>query len=161
MTLYIPDASAIIALESACGAAGHNIDDILESLTDLAISGNLVCPPLVIKECKRLGEGEPTTRWLRASSGHFGQSDDSWEYMEIVLANCPGLLDPDDMDENPQVAVLALALFLKERCAENVVVVTDQWIDNPIRQAMGSAAPLVDVSALTVELFILEVTSQG
>jgi hypothetical protein len=159
MTLYIPDASAIIALEDACTASSRGVEDVLESLTDLAIAGDLVCPPLVLKECKRLGDGEPTTRWLKSTSGHFGPSDDPWEYMETVLASCPGLLDPDDIGENPQVAVLALALFMQRSRNDEVFVVTDQWVDNPIRQSMGSAAALVQISTLTVDQFVEIVTA--
>jgi hypothetical protein len=154
VTIYIPDASALIALEEACLNAGHQIDEVLEGLTDLAIAGKLLCPPLVVRECKRLGDGEPTTRWLKASSGHFGQSDDPWEYMEVVLSRCPLLLDPDDTEENPQVAVLALALYLTDIQDDDVIVITDQWVDSPIRQSLGNAAPAVLVQTRTVEQLI-------
>ncbi|QHF21654.1 hypothetical protein GTU71_12975 [Rathayibacter sp. VKM Ac-2762] len=159
MPLYILDASALIALEDTCIDAGHQIEDILDSLTELAIQGSLVCPPLVIKECRRLGDGESTVRWLRASSGHFSRLDDPWDYMETVLSSCPELIDPDDMNENPQVAVLALALFSQTTSNEEVIVVTDQWVDSPMRQSLGTAAAVIDVMALPVKDFVLTVAA--
>jgi hypothetical protein len=154
VALFVLDASAYIALEVTCTDGGYDINDILDLMTDLAATGCLKSPPLVLQECKRLGKDESATRWLRASSGHFSAADDSWEHMEAVLTACPALLDPDDLNENPQVAVLALALHAQDAQGQQVIIVTDQWVDNPLRQALGNAAAVMSVTAQPVEMFI-------
>jgi hypothetical protein len=155
MTIFVLDASAIIALEDACDGAGVAVDEILDQLTDLAIAAELTCPPSAVKDCLRLGAGEAATRWLRSASGHFGRIDDPWEFMETVFAECPDLLDPDDPDDDPQVAVLALALYVTENSVGvEVIVVTDQWAENPIKSPLGPCAELVGVPALNVGQFL-------
>lgn len=136
--------------------AGHSLADVLEAMTELAIAGDLTCPPIVLRECRKFGEDEPVTRWLRATSGHFKASDDPWEYLEQVLASCPMLIDPDELGESPQTTVLAMALFQGESRTD-VVIVTDQWQDLPTRQALGNAASALSVRAISVENFLGEI----
>lgn len=153
MPLYIFDASAIIALEEACATAGHDFEDVADALTDLAMKHEMSCPPVVLRQCREYGEGEAGTRWLKSVSGHFVGIADPWEYLETVLAACPSLIDPDDPNESPQATVLAMALF-KKRTRPDVVLVTDQWVDMPTRIALGSAARLVGVSAISPDALI-------
>lgn len=153
MPLYILDASAVVSLADTCDAVGHAWDEVADALTELAIAGDLTCPAIVIRECRRYGEDEPSTKWLRQASGHFANSEDPWEYLEEVLATCPTLIDQDETGENPQATVLAMARF-QSQSRDDVIIVTDQWSDLPTRRALGSAAAAMGVSAITVQAFV-------
>lgn len=152
MRIYILDSTAVISLGDACDAAGHRFEDISEVMTELSADGQLTCPPLAIRRCNELGREEAGSRWLRAASGHFRDSDESWEHYEEVLDTCADLVDPDDDEENAQVSVLALAI--KFQAIHDVVVVTDQWVDTPLNISQATAANQLSITAITVAAFI-------
>lgn len=155
MPIYVIDAHALIALEEATASLGEDFLRLLDRMTDLAAAGKLICPPLVIAECRNYADGDRVTSWLRAASGHFNDTSEHWSYMEHVLDGCPSMLDPDDPDENPQVAVLALALYRGE--SAKTIVVTEEWIDQPGRVSLGNACQKLGTKAIGSTAFIRRV----
>jgi hypothetical protein len=158
--LYILDASAVIALEEACLNAGLEFDEVTDVLTDLAIAKDLACPPVVLRQCREFGDGDGGTRWLKGVSGHFAGIADPWEYLETVLAACPTLINADDPNESPQATVLALALY-RAQTRTDVTIVTDQWVDMPGRTALGPAASLVRVQAITPDALVSAIANSA
>lgn len=153
MHRYILDATAVIALEDDCNAGSFVLDDVLDYMTTLAINGSLICPRLAIDQCRKLGSSDPGTRWVRTASGHFDDTEESWEYYDQVLDSCNDLVDPDDLEENPQVGVLASALKHRDG-GYDVTVVTAQWENNPLQRSQGSAASMLNIPAISMRAFL-------
>jgi hypothetical protein len=158
VAFYIFDASAVIALEEACLAAHVAFNEVSDVLTDLAIGQDLACPPIVLRECREYGDSDAGTRWLKSVSGHFVGNADPWEYLETVLTGCPTLINPDDPNESPQATVLAMALY-KSQSRQDVVLVTDQWINMPNRIALGPAALQLGIDAIATDALVAAVTA--
>lgn len=155
--MYVIDATGLIALEARASEVGASFRDLLSTLTTLAESGDLVCPPLVVAECRRLGATDLITSWIRAAQGHFSDASPSWDLAAEVLAKCPGLIHPDDTEESSQVEVLALAIA-RQRTQHDVVVVTEQWDDLPDRSALGPVAFHAGVCAISTPAFVARLT---
>ncbi|KUM30326.1 hypothetical protein AQ436_12090 [Arthrobacter sp. EpRS66] len=155
MRLFVLDATSIIALEESCKDNLLSLEDVLAKLTNLAINGNLICPRLAIDQCKKLGPADRGTTWVRGVSGHFSTQEESWEYYEQVLDTCDQMVDPDDLDENPQVGVLAAALKHRDSGRE-VVVVTEQKVDTPLQMSQATAAQLLHIDTQSVETFLMQ-----
>jgi hypothetical protein len=159
VALYILDATAVVALEDCCTVESVPFQAVLDALTGLAEMGDFVCPPIVVKQVRTFADGEFVSTWLRSTAGHFGDVVDPWDYLETVLLECPGLIDPDSTQESPQAVVLALALHRQDVGAE-VLVVTDQWSDLPNRQSLGSACGSLGIAAISVHELLTRLVPQ-
>lgn len=158
--IFVLDATALVALETAAPICGITFPDLLNELTTLAEDGELICPPLVIKDCKQLGETDLVTSWVRMAQASFHDASPPWDLTEEALSMCDVLFDPDDTDENAQIEVVALALQ-RSRAGHEVVVVTDQWVALPDgRGPLGptfNSVKVAQAEAWDVASFILEV----
>ena len=159
MRLFVLDATSIIALENSCRENRLSLDIIFAELTNLAINGNLICPRLAIDQCKKLGPTDRGTTWVRGVSGHFSSQEESWDYYEQVLDTCDQMVDPDDLDENPQVGVLAAALKHRDD-GRDVVVVTEQWVDTPLQMSQATGAQMLHIDIQTVEAFLMQLPAE-
>jgi hypothetical protein len=151
---WIFDAHGLAALTQAAQELNFDIDEVIDAMTALAEAGELECPPTVIRECRAVGgPSDKGLTWARAAAGHFRGCSVSWAVVEEVVTRCPEMVDVDDVDESPQVEVLALALA-RQRDGWDVTVVTAQLVDTPLRMALATAASAVSVDYVTPTDFI-------
>lgn len=153
--LYVFDASALIALETHCATSGVTFTHLVSALTDLNENAQLLCPPLVVKECKTLGATDLITSWVRAAASGFSGASPEWDFIGEAIDLCPDLLNSDDKNESAQIEVVALALQ-RSHDGHSVTVVTDQWLALPDgTSALGPACRSAGLFATTVPDFIL------
>lgn len=154
MGVYVLDAHALLALESAAAAQGMQVDDLLDALTTLAEQGELICSPLTLRDCREYGDStDRIVTWARAASGHFRDASVTWDIVDHVITHCRTLVDKDETRESAQIEALALAVY-RQRTGDDVELVTGQWVDTPMYTALGNTAANVSVSAITPDDFI-------
>jgi len=89
------------------------------------------------------------------AAANFAFSAPDYHYYDEVFDKCEDIFDPTDTEENPQAETLALALHAREKIGQqDVVVVTDQWVDSPLVAAQGPASANLLLQAIRVEDFI-------
>lgn len=154
MGYFVIDASALVVLERHCGDSCA-YQKLISEMTNLAQAGELSCPPLATEYASSSDDRGFMTSWVKLAAAHYKFYSPDYMHLDSVLDLCPGLLDPDDPDESPQVEALALALHVEAALGPaSVSLVTDQWIDPPLTDAQGPAAGQLGMKAITVPEFV-------
>ncbi|WP_084040230.1 hypothetical protein [Demequina sp. NBRC 110053] len=152
MTLYILDAYALAELTSTTPLARLSSAETQNLLTDLAEAGNLEITGDTLTQLQEHLPQHHVTAWLRASRSSVVRGGSPYTFIDEVLRSCSALLDPNDLDPNPQVHVLALAL---QRIAEGnaVIVVTGENTDPPGRCSLETACVAAGVHHISPDEF--------
>lgn len=146
------------ALRFLSDTAGSDLT-FFEPLTDLVTTSRLSFPHAVVKDCKKFCREETLWVWvnvaekLRVDKGDLEQS-----YTELVLDKCQELFDEDDLSED-QAPVRAAAMGLHFQVLygqDNVIVVTEDRLDHPLRMNLHSACGVLGLSTLTASEFLAE-----
>ncbi|WP_219817282.1 hypothetical protein, partial [Rathayibacter tritici] len=119
----------------------------------LCTDGDLLFPPLVVRDCREFGETDLVTSWVRSNAVHLSSHAPGYDLAGQVMCECPALFDVDDERESAEIEVLALALS-RRNDRVSVAVVTGQWIDSPIRQSLGSAAIAMNFDTMSTREFV-------
>jgi hypothetical protein len=151
---YVLDTAAIISIEKESVQLGVSASEVFRRMTDLTVAGDLICPPIVVSECKKYGGEDEGTNWLRLAVANFNDTSQHYSFLDAAMDCCPEMFDEDDPEENPQLVVLALALYRKNK-GQDVVIVTGDWVNQPAVRALGHSAANATVLAISVPQFIL------
>lgn len=151
--MFVIDTDSLLALAELAPPA--NINLLLEELVPLVEEGTLCFPDLVMAELRRLAHGESIALWIRSVAGSRRCKSVAYSYMVQVLAATPGLLDESDEEESSQVAVLAMAIYLKE--SNEVHVVTDDRRPLPTRICLADACKEIEMETITALDFVREI----
>lgn len=151
--LFVLDAASLIELEDVCASEGYLFGVVLARLTDLCTGGELIFPPLVVRDCREFGATDLITSWVRSNAAHLSNNAPSYNLAGQVMYECPALFDEDDRRESTEIEVLALALSRRDAGA-TVTVVTGQWVDSKVKQSLGSAATGMSFGTMTTRDFV-------
>lgn len=156
MTVYVIDAYGLSAVGELVPA--NQLKSVLHELTDLVKDAKLRFPAEVSKEaCKYLDE-HGMGLWAKTVEGHMRRNGSDWEHEGKVLDAVPTLVDYESTDDQTQVHVAKMAVWLNES-DEQVVVVTQDVADRPDRMPLASAATELNIEWIDTKGFLDAVIS--
>jgi hypothetical protein len=158
VVVFILDSTSLLAFEALCTSVGQR-NTFFSKITTLAISGELICPASVIAECFKYAKEASGTTWARSVKGHFKDASEQWQHFGDAMDLCPGLSDENGLDEQTSVDVVALGLYRSEK-SQQVVIVTDDWVDGPTTICLGHSAPKAKLEVISAQDFVSEVLAR-
>lgn len=156
MTTYVVDAYGLSAVGEL--VAADKLKAVLHELTDLVKNKTLRFPGEVSKEACKYMDERGMGLWAKTVEGHMGTNGSNWEHEGKVLDTVPSLVDYESIEDQTQVHVAKMAVWLDEN-GEEVVLVTGDVSERPDRTPLATAATKLGVDWIDTATFLGEVIS--
>lgn len=151
MTVHVLDAESVAMLPSRSLPTHRNT--VLIAVTDAVVRGEVVFPPEVAKEARRLAD-PPDEPWVHALASACRATSVPYTFVLQALAGCEDLadLEAEYSSFEPSASYVAgMALHLR---TSGIVVVTEELDPLPDRAGLGEACSKLSLPMCTLPDFV-------
>lgn len=154
MTTYVIDSYGLAAIGELVDAS--KLKDVQHVLTDLAMKHELRYPAAVWRECCEYMDEHTMGLWAKTAFGHLPKDKSTYAHELQVTNEVFELVDPDATENQTQVEVAKMAVWLIA-LGLPVVVVTDDNRTRPDRMSLDAACQQMGMTTYDAASFLDEV----